>query len=137
MEIPESLPLFGWASRVRGHDDQRNRMENRLESNRERRACPFDRDSSQTSIPRGFFPYAIALEYMDIILLECIDSNQTEKNTDRSLSTCRIEDRGTGAGTRDAHASFFQVTQYNIHHRRHQCVIEGVVLGEGWDAEIL
>jgi len=61
MEIPESLPLLGWASRVRGHDDQRNRMENRLESNRERRACPLDRDSSQTSIPRGFFPYAIAL----------------------------------------------------------------------------
>src|SRR2546426_10071817 len=52
------------------------------------------------------------------------------------LSTCRIENGGARAAARDAHAPLFQVTQYDIHHRRHQCVVEGVVLGEGWDAEI-
>jgi hypothetical protein len=65
-------------------------------------------------------------------------SNSAQQNTDdRSLSACRIENGWAGAGARDAHAPLLQVTQYDIHHRRHQCVVEGVVLGEGWDAEIL
>src|SRR4249920_3536182 len=52
------------------------------------------------------------------------------------LSADRIEDGSASARSRDAYASVFQVTQCDIHHCRHQCVVEGVVLDEKRDAEI-
>jgi hypothetical protein len=55
----------------------------------------------------------------------------------RQLSAGRIIDDGGTAGARDAHAALFQVTQCNIHHRRHERVVEGIVLDERRKAEIL
>ena len=41
------------------------------------------------------------------------------------------------AGARDAYIPFLHITQGDIHHCRHQGVVEGVVLGERRYAEIL
>src|SRR5882724_10510079 len=56
---------------------------------------------------------------------------------ERASCTCRIENGNICAGASDAYTPFLQVTQGDIHHCRHQRIVEGIVLGEGWDAEIL
>src|SRR3954454_18055993 len=53
----------------------------------------------------------------------------------RVLCASWIEDI-TRAQARDAHVPLLQIAQSDIHHCRHQCVVEGVVLSERWDVEI-
>ena len=64
-------------------------------------------------------------------------TRHSKSTYDRYLSACRIENGAASTGARDAHAPFLPVTQDDIHHCRHQRVVEGVVLGERRDAEIL
>src|SRR6476660_5318028 len=62
---------------------------------------------------------------------------RSKSTYDRYLSACRIENGAASPGTYDTYAPFLQVTQDDIHHCSHQCVVESVVLGEGRNAEIL
>ncbi len=61
MEIPESLPWLGSALHLRDAYKLRKRIENKTESNREERATPLERVSSQVLSATSIFPYAIAL----------------------------------------------------------------------------
>jgi hypothetical protein len=52
----------------------------------------------------------------------------------RNLSACRIVNGASSARARDAHIPFLHVAQGDIHHCRHQRIVEGVVLRERRDA---
>ena len=61
MEIPESLPQLGAASRERNWSVHRNRKENKTESECEWRRRPFDPYPDPISFSSPIFPYAIPL----------------------------------------------------------------------------